>query len=194
MAKQTTSFSEVVFRGKPKVVRAFLQGLVLGSGRDVTMFFNYDEGIRHDGKAAQLAGRVGIRATECHVVVDADTSALLKRLAGRIQDETGLEICRHRRVRSAAMAFEFETFAVRYHDEIMTLLKNLPGNLRLRGFKHEVRQDSDAKGIEAYTAVHHFESMGKGEVTGPVDELVAFRHACADLPLVDVDEIALKTG
>lgn len=194
MAKQTTPFSEVVLRGKPKVVRAFIQGLILGSGTDATVFYNYSDGIRHDGKVAQLAEMVGVRATECHVVVDAATSAMVKRLTRRIERETGLEIVQHRRVRSAAMAFTFETFALRYHDELLALLKKLPEGLRLRGFKHEIKRDAGAKGVEAYTAVHHFESDGKGEVTGPVDALVAFRRACADYPLIEVEEIVLKTG
>ena len=196
MAKQTTgkttSFFEVVFRGKPKVVRAFLRGLIIGSGQDATVFYSYHDGIRHDGKAAQLAEMVGIRATDCHVVVDNVTSDLLKRLTKRIEAETGLEILTHRKVRSAAMAFEFEAFAPRYHTEIMALLNKLPAGLRLRGFQHEVTRDAEAKGVEAYTAVHHFESCGKGEITGPVDVLVAFRRTCADYPLINVEDIVLK--
>ena len=51
---------------------------------------------------------------------------------------------------------------------------------------------AEAKGVEAYTAVHHFESCGKGEITGPVDVLVAFRRTCADYPLINVEDIVLK--
>ncbi len=196
MAKQktgsTTSFFEVVFIGKPKVVRAFLRGLIMGSGQDSTVFYSFHDGIKHDGKATQLAELVGIRATDCHVVVDEGTSKLLKRLDKRIHDETGLEITTHRKVRSAAMEFSFEAFAPRYHEEIMTLLDKLPTGLRLWGFKHEVTRDKDARGVEAYASAHDFESRGQGGVIGSVDKLVAFRRTCADFPLIKVEDIELK--
>ena len=189
-----SSFYEIVFRGKPKVVRAFLEGLIIGSGSDATIFYSYLDGIEHDGKAVQLAEMVGIRASDCHVVVDADTSALIKRLAKRIERDTGLEIATHRKVRSASMGFEFETFAARYDGEIMALLKDLPEGLKLRGFTHKVNRDPDARGVEAYSVAHHFESEGKGTITGPVDALVAFRRTCHDCPLIKTESIDLKVG
>jgi len=189
-----SSFYEIVFRGKPKVVRAFLEGLIIGSGSESTVFYSFLDGIEHDGKAAQLAEMIGIRATECHVIVDAGTSALIKRLAKRIEHDTGLGITKHRKVRSASMDFEFETFASRYDDEIMALLNDLPDSLRMRGFTHEIKRDPDARGVEAYSVAHHFESEGKGTISGPVDALVMFRRACLDYPLIKTEDIELNVG
>ena len=104
------TFFEVVFQGKPKVVRAFLSGLLMGSGREATVFFHFDEGVRHDGKAERLAALVGVRATNCQVIVDADTSAYLKKLAPRIAAETGLQIESHRSIRSASLEFSYRAF------------------------------------------------------------------------------------
>ena len=107
MAKKTSPaprFFEVVFRGKPKVVRAFIKGLMMGADRKVAVYFSFDEGVHHEGKAEKLKEMVGIRAVDCHLIVDAEASALLKKLTRRIADETGLEITAHRRIRSATMA------------------------------------------------------------------------------------------
>ena len=61
---RNASFAEVVFEGKPKVVRAFLHGLMLGSGREGAIFFSYVEGIDHGGKAPRFAERFGLPGTD----------------------------------------------------------------------------------------------------------------------------------
>ncbi len=53
-ATATPSFHEVVFRGKPKVVKAFLKGLIMGATRSATIFFSFDEGIHHEGKVEKF--------------------------------------------------------------------------------------------------------------------------------------------
>ena len=182
----------MVFQGKPKVVRAFLSGLLMGSGREATVFFHFDEGVRHDGKAEKLAALVGVRATNCHVIVDADTSAFLKKLARRIADETGLQIESHRSIRSASLDFGYRAFACQYDDEILALLKRLPAGLALKGFKHDVRTDPKAKGVEAYSPAHDFEACSEGTVTGGIGQLIHFRRQLAAFPLVKLEEIVLK--
>jgi len=186
------AFYEVVFRGKPKVVRAFLKGFVMGNVDDAVVFFSFTDGIHHEGKAEKLAEMVGLRGIDCHVVVDARTSDLIRKNRRRIEEETGLVVTSHRSIRSAGMKFHFKTFAARYDDEIVAVLKNLPAGLRLEGFKHDVRKDPQAKGIEAYSPVHDFEASGSGTVTGRIDLLVGFKRTLADYPLVQDEDIRLK--
>ena len=138
------SFYEVVFLGKPKVVRAFMKGFVMGILDDATVIYSFDSGIHHEGKVEKLAEMVGIRGTDCHVIVDGDTSALLKKRAKRIASETGLEITSHRNIRSASMYFKFQAFAPRYNDEIVDLVKNLPG--RTAGGRVQPRRETRSQG------------------------------------------------
>ena len=191
--KQTTaSFYEVVFRGKPKVVRAFLAGLVMGAGHEARIFYSYEEGVRHEGTAEKLKEKFRLRPLDVHVIVDGDTSALLKKLARRIGADTGLEITSHRKVRSASMDFQFHAYARKYDQDIVAVLASLPADLKLRGYKHTVHQDPSAKGVEAYAPTHDYEASGSGTVSGPVDQLIAFRKQLADYPLVEAEEIILK--
>ena len=44
------SFYEVVFNGKPKVVRAFMKGFVMGTLEDAVVIYSYNSGIFHEGK------------------------------------------------------------------------------------------------------------------------------------------------
>ncbi|MEN8005959.1 MAG: hypothetical protein ABFS42_03050 [Candidatus Krumholzibacteriota bacterium] len=189
-AKQ--SFYEVVFMGKPKVVRAFMKGFVMGTLDDATVIYSFNSGVHHEGKAEKLAEMVGIRGTDCHVIVDAATSALLKKRTKRITRETGLEITSHRHIRSASMFFNFHAYAPRYNQEIVSMVKKLPAGLRLEGFQHEVKLDPKAKGIEAYAAVHHYEACGEATVVGRIDLLVALKKKFADFPLIQSEDIVLK--
>jgi len=187
------AFNEVVFQGKPKVVRAFLSGLLLGSGRQATVFYSFLDGVHHEGKAEKLAEIVGMRGSDCHVILDAETATWLKSLGRAINAETGLTITVNRRIRSASMELRYHGYAQRYEEEIRTALGDLPAGLKLTGFKQDVRVDPLAKGIEAYAPVHEYESIGKGLVTGPVDLVIELKRNLARFPLLKASDIELKS-
>lgn len=185
------SFYEVVFQGKPKVVRAFLHGLTMGAGAEATVFFSYTDGIRHEGKVERMAEMVGLMASDCHVVVDAGTNALLKSLAKRMVAETGLEMTSHRRVKSASMAFTFKVYTPQLNAELVKAVKNLPAGVKVQGYKHEVKSDPSARGVEAYAPSHHYEAEGEGVLQGPVDALVAIRHRLDKYAMITAQDIEL---
>ncbi len=187
------AFNEVVFQGKAKVVRAFISGLVLGSGRNALVYYSYLDGVHHEGKAEKLAELVGVRESDCHVIVDADTAAWLRGLSHTITAETGLVVTANRRIRGASMAIRFEAFGPRYDDEITGVLGALPAGLKLVGFEHEVRVDPKAgRGLAVYSPAHAFEASGRGAVTGRVDLLIAFKRDLARYPLLVAADIELK--
>lgn len=186
------SFYEVVFQGKPKVVRAFLSGLVLGSGSDATIYYSYTDGVYHEGKGEMLAELVHIRATDCHVIVDSKTSALIKKLGKKIQKETGLQITSQRHIRSASVEFNFQAYAPRYNEEIVALVKGLPKGIKLNGFKHEVQVNPKARGVEAYSPAHHYEAKGEATATGRVDLVIELKKRFADFPLIKSKDVVLK--
>lgn len=192
--RTAAAFNEVVFRGKPKVVRAFLSGLLLGASRPAQVYYSFLEGVKHEGRAERLAEMVGVRDTECHVIVDAATAGWLKGLARRIAAETGLAITVNRRIRGASMELKYQAYAQRYEDEIRAALDDLPAGVRIAGMKREVRTDPRAKGIEAYSPAHEFEAKASGTMTGPVDALIGLRRRLAAYPLLKMSEIELKTS
>jgi len=195
MAKKTSTaprFYEVVFRGKPKVVKAFIKGLMMGADREVEVYFSFDDGVHHEGKAEKFKEMFGIRAMDCHVITGSDASTYLKKMARRIAEETGLEITAHRAIRSASMTFEYHAYAPQYSAEIVALLKDLPLGLRLRGYQHDEKHNPDAKGIEAYSVAHEFEASGSGTVSGRVDLLIALKRKMSDYPLIKAEDIILK--
>lgn len=192
--RTAAAFNEVVFRGKPRVVRAFLSGLLLGAGRPAQVYYSYLEGVKHEGRAEKLAEIVGVRDADCHVIIDAATAGWLKGLARQITAETGLAITVNRRIRGASMDLKYHAYAQRYEDEIRAALDDLPAGVRIAGMKREVRVDPRAKGVEAYSPAHEFEAKASGTMTGPVDALIGLRRRLAAYPLLKVSEIELKTA
>ena len=195
MAKKTTAaprFYEVVFRGKPKVVKAFLKGLMMGAGRDHTAWYSFDEGIHHEGPAEKFKEMFGVRAVDCHVVLDAEAAGYLKQMQRRIKEETGLEITSNRHIRSASFAFSYHAYAPKYAERIEAALKDLPAGVKLEDWRHDVKHDPSAKGVEAYSAVHDFEASGKGTARGRIDALIGLHHKLDDDPLVTVETIRLN--
>jgi hypothetical protein len=192
--RTAAGFNEVVFRGKPKVVRAFLSGMLLGAGRQAQVYYSFLEGVKHEGRAEKLAEMVGVRDTECHVIVDATTAGWLKGLTRQIATETGLVITANRRIRGASMELKYHAYAQRYEDEIRAALDDLPDGVRIAGLKREVRTDPRAKGVEAYSPAHEFEAKASGTMTGPIDALIGLRRRLAAYPLLKLAEIELKTS
>ena len=181
----------MVFRGKPKVVRAFLHGLTMGAGGEATIFVSYNDGIRHEGKVERMAEKVGLVASDCHVVIDAATSTLLKSLSRRITAETGLAVTSHRRIRSARMAFAFKVYTPQLNAELVKAVKNLPAGVKVQGYRHDIKSDPSARGVEAYAPSHHYEAQGEGVLTGPVDALVTIRRRLDKYPMIEAEDIEL---
>ena len=186
------SFYEVVFGGKPKVVRAYLIGLVDGTDHDVSIFFSFEDGVYHEGNVERLSELLHVRALDCHVIVDSATSTLLKKKAKKLPSLTGLEITANRHIRSASMEFSFEAFAKRYNDEIIEVFKTLPLGLRLDGYEHNVKLDPSAKGVEAYASAHDYEATGSGTIVGRVDLVIELKKRLHQFPLIKTEDIVLK--
>ena len=195
MAKKTATaprFYEVVFQGKPKVVKAFIKGLMMGAEREATVFYSFDEGVHHEGKAEKFKEMFGIRAIDCHVVVSSEASAYLKKMACKIVTDTGLEISSNRSIRNASLKFEYHAYAPRYSAEIVKVLKALPKGLKLQGYDHVEKRDPSAKGVEAYSATHDFEADGAGTVMGRIDLLIELKRTFAKYPLIQAEDIILN--
>jgi len=104
------SFYEVILAGSPKVVRGFLAGLELSSGRPSTVIFSFDAGIHHEDMREKLSELIHVRTKDCHVVVDAATAQQIRKLAAAIKERIGVQVTACRHVRSAELSFKFRVY------------------------------------------------------------------------------------
>ncbi len=192
------TFHEVVFQASPKAVRGFLAGVILGSGEDARCWFHDDVGIVADpdeGRIRRTAERLRlVSVSEVSVVVTANLARLLRSLTKRINASGAAEITSIRRIKQARVALRYHTYAKHYDDEVQILLGDLPRGIKIQDREHETKKDSHAKGVEAYTAVHHFESEGGGMLVGRFDLVLQARDRLIVHPLINCREIELITG
>jgi len=186
------SFYEVVFQGKPKVVRAYLAGLADGSGHEAEVYFSFEDGVHHEGKVEHFKEMLHVRALDCHVIVDAETSKQIKKQARELKEKTGLEVTSHRNIRNASFAYCYHAYAKQYDDEILAAFDKRPAGLRLKGQTRDLKKDPSAKGVEAYAPAHDYEAEGRGTVVGPVDQVIAFKRTLDEIQLIEAKEIELN--
>lgn len=208
MAKKTTAgtrsgntrtaapaFHEVVLKGSPKAVRGLLAGLALGNGIDHQVWYHNDEDIAPAETTASMRRAAEkmhlLPVSEVRAVV-ADPLARLLRSRKRSVAELGIcEVVSIKRIKQTRVEVRYHTFARRYDDEVQILLKDLPRGVKLTDREHEVRTDAEAKGVEAYTAVHDFESCGSASLVGRFDLVLDLRNRLDVHPLIECGEIDL---
>ena len=91
---------------------------------------------------------------------------------------------------------EIGTIASLHHPFILLAGTHTLETIRnvITGFSsvHGNKLDPKAKGIEAYSVVHHYEACGEATVVGRIDLLVALKKRFEDYPLIQSEDIVLK--
>jgi len=189
------AFYEAVFKGSPKAIRGLLTGLVLGSGGTAPFWFHEDADIVDPGAPRRARRAVEklrlVPVVEVRAVVGADLAKQLRGLQKQIGDSGIGEVDSIRRIKHARAALRYHTYGKRYDDEVQILLQDLPHGVKLEDVTRKVRTDPRAKGVEAYTPAHDFESRGSGVLVGRFDVVLELRNRLDVHPLIECDEVEL---
>ncbi len=189
------SFYEVILKGSPKAVRGLLAGLTLGNDLPHEVWYHQDEDVAEADDSGAVRRAVEmlhlLPVSEVRAVVTGPVAKLLRSLSRRIAKLGICEVEAIKRIKQARVELHYHTFARRYDDEVQILLKDLPRGVKLTDVEREVETDSEARGVEAYTAVHHFESSGSGTLVGRFDLVLDLRDRLDVHPLIDCDAIDL---
>jgi len=127
------------------------------------------------------------------VVVSATLAKVLRAKKKALADSGVCEVESIDRIKQAQVEIKYQTFGKRYDDEVQALLRDLPRGVKLMNPVHVVETDPEAKGIEAYAPVHHFESNGAGILLGRFDLVIDLRDRLDVHPLIECDEVELVT-
>jgi hypothetical protein len=194
-SKTAPSFYEVAFKGSPKAVRSLLAGLTMGHGIDHEVWYHCDEQIS-DADCPESVRRAAERlhllpVSEVLTVVTAPVAKLLRSRSRQIAKLGVGEVHHIKRIKQARVTVRYHTFARRYDNEVMTLLNDLPRGVKATGVERDVDTDAEARGVEAYTVVHDFESRGSATLVGRFDKVRELRSRLDVHPLIECGEIEL---
>jgi hypothetical protein len=189
------TFYEVVMKGSPKAVRGLLAGFALGQDLECCGWYHQDYDIAPGGDSASVRRAVErlhlLPVSEVRVVVDGNLAKLLRARAKRIAGSGVAEVESVKRIKQARVEVRYHTYARRYDEEVQILLRDLPRGVKLMDVEREVETDEEARGVEAYTAVHHFESQGSATLLGRFDLVLDLRDRLDVHPLIECDDIEL---
>ncbi|MBT4292922.1 hypothetical protein HOD41_09550 [bacterium] len=190
--KRPSSFYKMVFAGPYDLVHGFLSGIMLGAGNQGMLWYCLEEEITGPSTAKKLLEKVRVHSDDCHLIVDSNTRALLKRNAKKMFAETGLQIEADNKISSARFSYTFHAYAKQYGDEILSTLKAMPRGVKKVNTVVEEKIHPEAMGVEAYAPAHHYEISGGGDLTGRIDLLIDVRNELDQYPLVKTTWIELE--
>lgn len=186
------SFHEVLVEGPPELVHGFLAGLKVGTRSDAKLFFSHDEGIRTP-LGERILEFVHLHAGVCHVVADSKGRKLLKSHKKDLEAH-GIRVMGERKIVRGRFDYTYHAYAQRYGEEIKKLLKEIPRQVKREGGEPDITIHKSARGMEAYSPLHHYEIEGDGAMhSSHIDLLIEAHRALDDHPLVNVELIELET-
>ncbi len=59
------------------------------------------------------------------------------------------------------------------------------------GYEPKEKRNPEAKGVEAYAPLHHYEIRAKGRISGPIREVIAFYGQVEHNKLVELGPIEI---
>lgn len=79
--------------------------------------------------------------------------------------------------------------------EVLRLFSELPaGVIPEEGYTHDIKTNSDVKGIKAYAPLHEYELQGKGAMKGGVNEIFEIYRRAQRIEVVKLGVIELTFG
>jgi hypothetical protein len=188
----TDKYFEVVIEGSSELIKGFVLGFLQGRGIEGEAVFSAERHIKQNEGVGQLLRQLTRRGNKSSIIIGEGVGRLLREALDRTGDDLDLKVLSIREIKSADFDFEFRTYAKKAGEALRDTFKNPPGGVALEGFdlKEDVRPE--AKGVEAYAPLHHYEIRGKGRVTGDAKAVIDFYDRIEHNELVKLGDIRLE--
>ena len=186
-------YQEVVIEGPRGWGLGFLQGYMRGHGHDDLVIDAEEEGFDCESFREQL--REVLLPTEeiLHLVAP---NRLVPRIRKAVREAAGMgrriAVKHARPLAGARFAFNFSIFSRPHAMRVRRLFDRLERGVHLTdGTRFEEIKNPDARGLEMYAPIHHYEMHGEGGVTGDLEGVLPLFRACRDEELVQVTRAEL---
>ncbi len=187
----TARYYEVVVEGSFDLIKGFVLGFLQGRGIEGEAVFSAERHVRQSEGIGQLLRQLTRRGNKSSIIIGEGVGRLLREALERTGDELDLKVLSVREIKSAHFDFKFRTYAKAAGEDLKETFTNLPAGVAVEGLdlKEEVRPE--AKGVEAYAPLHHYEIRGKGRVTGDAKAVIDFYDRIEHNELIELGEIEL---
>ena len=182
-----TSFYEVIIKGDSKATRAYIEGVMQGKGIKDGFHFGEDHPLDLD----HIKEVIKYHGDVLHMVVEAKLRASVESAIKQAPEDLHLEIVESRKIHRAYFRFKFRTHNRDVAKRVKKILDTLPDDVQLTDYEPDEHIDPEAKGTEAYTAVHEYTFKGRGVVEGEPDGVRDTFDKMVDDEFVDCDDIVM---
>jgi hypothetical protein len=188
----TKKYYEVVIEGSFDLIKGFVLGFLQGKGIEGEAVFSAERHIKQSEGIGQLLRQLTRRGDKSSIIIGEGVGRLLQEALARIGDDLDLEVLSVREIKAAHFDFDFRTYAKKAGEGLKEIFQNLPAGVTLEGFELQEDVRPEAKGVEAYAPLHHYEIRGKGRVTGDAKAVIDFYDRIEHNELIELDEIRLE--
>lgn len=179
-------YREVVVGGPRGRGLGFLEGFFAGRGHGKSLLDAEEEGFDCQTLREQLREILHPKAEWFHVLVPDDRLALVREaVEAAASRHLPLEIHQTRAVSGARFSFSCSVYSREHGQRIRGGFERLPEGVSLQPeqpFEEIIRPGS--KGIAVYAPDHQYELRGHGDVTGPLEGVLAVHRFCRDEALI----------
>lgn len=180
-------FIELAIEGSGDYLQGYLDGFIAARGARAEVIYTDQAGFADEGALQKIKQALGLGADIHHVIVDAETVALVREAL--TLPAARLKIHSEREIESAYFDYSFAIFNPEIGQRLLAALQRLPEGVRLIGHRQNVEVDPDAKGAELYSPTHDFELKGGGRAEGAVDKIVHLYQELLGFEQAEIESI-----
>ncbi|MGB4549457.1 MAG: hypothetical protein WBI10_11115 [Syntrophales bacterium] len=188
----TETYYEVVVEGSFDLIKGFVLGFLQGRRIEGEAVFSAERHIRRSEGVIQLLRQLTRRGNKSSIIIGRGVGRLLREALERIGDDLDLKVLSVREIKSAHFDFEFRTYAKKAGESLEETFRKLPPGVTLEGFDLKEDVHPEAKGVEAYAPLHHYEIRGKGRVAGDAKAVIDFYDRIEHNELIKLGDIRLE--
>jgi len=188
-----SSYYEVDVEGSFDLVKGFVLGFIEGRQIEGEAIFGREHHVENEEKFGQLLRLMGVKGKTVRVIISCALHDLLEAALSRRKEEIDIEIKNVRKISGASFEFEYKAFGETFGKELRETFGNLPQGLTMEpGYEPKEILNPDAKGVEAYAPLHHYEIRARGRVSGSIREIIDFYGRVEHNKLIELEPIKIS--
>jgi len=186
-------FYEIVIEGPFLMVKGFVFGLLEGSKKTGTVIFSRENNIKIETLSEILKEWLHLQESLTHLIVEEDLLPLITESLRNTFSLLNLKLKERKRIKNASFDFRYEAYAQKYGEEIKSIFRELPPELKISPDyqpKEEMYLEC-GDGIGSLATCHVYNLKAKGTVEGPIEALLPFYQKIQNYELIKAEPIIL---
>ncbi len=187
------TYCEVTLEGSFDLIKGFVLGFLEGKGIEGEAIFEAEHHMENESRFGQLLRFIEGRGNRTSLIVGRGLHDLLRKAIDNRNLTDEIKIVSMRDIREAYFEFSYRAYSRKLGEELKTLFGSLPPGLRIeKGHGPKETVNREGKGVEVYAPLHEYEIEAKGEIHGPVKEVITLYGEAEHKDMVELGTIKLR--